>query len=411
MGEAGLISPGRERGWRDFFQDRITFPICDATGAVIGFSARKYKDETFGGKYINTAETPLFKKSRVLFGLNYSRKRIAKERKAIIVEGQIDALKLIAAGFNITVAGQGTAFGEGHVQELLALGLNTVYLALDSDEAGIQATCKIGDLFQKEGVEVKVLQMPAGSDPDLFLREKGPDAFLELMKSSTDYLSFLIKAMSRRLDVDSPAGKNELIQMVIKQIRAWNQPLMVHESLRKLAHLMHVPEAMVGVGQDQVPNLYIKKSSSIGLQTVDPNRILECDFLRWLILVNPVEFMEIAKKNIKPEDLHVLSCRKVYQACLNCSQENKSIDLLSIASYLDDTDEHLLLAELLQKKINRDKPEAQFRDTIQKVLNRNWMEQREALKVQIQSGECSEDDVLVLVKQFDDLKREPPVLH
>src|SRR5262249_1487277 len=157
--------------------ERITFPICDAAGAVIGFSARKYLETTFGGKYINTPETPLFKKSRVLFGLNFSRRRIAKEKKAIIVEGQIDALRLIKAGFNLTVAGQGTAFGEGHVKELLNLGVSEVFLALDGDEAGREATHKIGNLFQKEGIEVRVVNLPGKSDPDTFLKEKGPEAF------------------------------------------------------------------------------------------------------------------------------------------------------------------------------------------------------------------------------------------
>jgi DNA primase len=183
---AGLLSA---KG-RDFFSDRITFPIRDATGAVIGFSARKFKEETFGGKYINTSETLLFKKSHVLFGLDRSRQTIAKERKAIIVEGQIDALRLIYAGFHTVVAGQGTAFGEGHVRELLNLGVHHVDLALDGDEAGQEAAVKIGHLFQKKGVEVSIVPLPAGSDPDSILREKGPPGFTACLEASVDYLAF-----------------------------------------------------------------------------------------------------------------------------------------------------------------------------------------------------------------------------
>src|SRR5262249_26240547 len=117
--EAGLFIEG---GSRPFFRDRITFPIRNSTGSVVGFSGRKFKEKTFGGKYINTPETPLFKKSRILFGLNYCRRRIAKERRALIVEGQIDCLKLIEAGLNLTVASLGTAFGESHTDELKKLG-------------------------------------------------------------------------------------------------------------------------------------------------------------------------------------------------------------------------------------------------------------------------------------------------
>jgi len=407
MQEAGLISPRSTGGWRDFFQDRITFPICDAAGAVIGFSARKYKEETFGGKYINTSETPLFKKSRVLFGLNYCRKRIAKERKAIIVEGQIDALRLIAAGFDITVAGQGTAFGEGHAQELLNLGLNKVYLALDSDEAGMQATCKIGDLFQREGVEVYVLQLPQGSDPDLFLREKGPDEFLELMKSSTDYLTFLTTVLSRKLDTTSPAGKNELIQTVIKQVRSWNHPLMVHESLRKLSHLMHVPESMIGVGQDHIPNVYIKQSASIGLQTIDPDRILEMDFLRWLLLGGQTEksFAIAARENIKSEHFRNPSCCNIYEACLECYSPEHGFDLMAIAGCLENEEGQLLFGDLIGKKNKCDRVVEAFFETMQKISDRNWMEQREEIRMRMQSGQCSDDEVTELSKKFGSLKR------
>lgn len=125
--DAGLLS---ENG-RLFFRDRITFPIQTFTGGISGFSARKYKEETFGGKYINTPETAIFKKSRLLFGMNFSRRRIAKERKALIVEGQIDCLKLIEAGLNLTVAALGTAFGESHVEELTKLSCVRNFLYLD----------------------------------------------------------------------------------------------------------------------------------------------------------------------------------------------------------------------------------------------------------------------------------------
>jgi DNA primase len=408
--EAGLIAQGREGGWRDFFQDRITFPICDATGAVIGFSARKYKEDTFGGKYINTSETPLFKKSKVLFGLHHCRRRIAKERKAIIVEGQIDALRLITSGFNITVAGQGTAFGESHAAELIALGLNEVYLALDSDEAGRQAAYKIGDFFQKEGIETKVIVMPQGEDPDSFIREKGPEAFLELMENAVDYLSFTFKLFSQKINAESPAGKNELAQMLSKQVRNWRHPLMIHESLRKLAHLLKVPETMLGVGQDYVPNLYIKKSGQAGLQTIDPNRILESDFLRWLLLAGHSfpQFMSLAQVNMTAADLRLIGCRKLYEAYCNRYEEKKACDLLILLTDVEGEEAQLLVHEIHQKKINLERAEEHFRETLQKLLDRNWMELREGIRTKIQSAQCSEEEVLELVRQFDELKRNPP---
>jgi len=412
MIEAGIMSVTSTGRKREFFNERITFPIHAASGHVIGFSARKYKESTFGGKYINTSETALFKKSRVLFGLNHSRRRIAKERKAIVVEGQVDALRLIQAGLNITVAGQGTAFGEGHVKELLNLGVTRVYLALDSDNAGKEAACKIGDLFQKHGVEVYVAALPDGSDPDTFLNKQGPEAFMALLQESDDYLTYVVNYRSHGRDINSPAVKNEMIQDFIQQIRRWDHPLMVHESLRKLAHLTHVPENIVGVGQDHIPNVYIKKQASVGLQTVDPDRILESDLIRWLLLLGGSMpwFVDIARANLLPEEFSVNVCRHIFHTFMENTTKDHTCDLLELVSNLDDVEGQLVLAELLQKKVDKEKAEKHFLDTIQKILNRNWMGKREEIRMKIQSGQCSDDEVLDLVTQFDDLKREPPKL-
>lgn len=407
MESAGLIARKSSGGFRDFFSDRITFPIHHATGGVIAFSSRKYKEETFGGKYINSQETPLFKKSRVLFGLNYCRKRIAKERKAIIVEGQIDALRLIHSGLNFTVAGQGTAFGEGHAQELINLGVNEVYLALDADEAGMEATTKIGNLFQKEGIEVKIVTLPPGSDPDSFVRNQGAEAFIQLMEHTTNYLDFLIQFHGRDINIHTPAGKNEIVGLLSKQIREWKHPLMVHESLRKLSNALQVPEHILGVGQDYVPNIHIRKSSSVGLQTIDPDKILESDFLRWLLVLGAQKphMIDIARENIKPPDMRVPVCQRIYQEFLRRTQEQLPCDLLSLIDHEEDQD---FFSEIMNKKVNHDKGEDHFTETIQKILDRNWMEKREEIKREIHSGKCTDEQVLLLLKQFDALKKEQP---
>lgn len=410
MHEAGLLAPGRDGGWRDFFQDRIAFPIRDSGGSVIGFSARKYKEDTFGGKYVNSTETPLFKKSRILFGLNYCRRRIAKERRAIIVEGQIDALRLIQAGFNITVAGQGTAFGDGHVSELLTLGVTEVFLALDADDAGQEAASKIGNLFQKEGVGVRVVPLPVGKDPDAYLREKGADAFLGLLKESVDYLSFLFSLECKKNSINTPAGKTQVVQLLAQKIREWNQPLMVYESLKKLAHLAQVPEDLMGLDQINGPNIYIKKNASAGMQSIDPDRILETDFLRWLLIIGETDpkIITLAKQNLSPSDLKIPSCSEFYQTFLDAVETQKPRDILSLTVSMKDSEGQELIHELLSKKIPREKAGDFFVQAIQKILERNWMQQSEQIKIKIAGGQYSDDEVQELVKQFNDIKKHPP---
>lgn len=406
----GLITQLDDSGrQREFFSQRILFPIHEASGAVIGFSGRKYQESTFGGKYVNTPETPLFKKSRILFGLNYSRKRIAKEGRAIVVEGQIDALRLIHAGFNMTVAGQGTAFGEGHVQELLNLGVKLVFLAMDPDGAGQEAASKIGNLFQKQGVEVRVVGLPIGLDPDAYIKEKGPEGFQKLLEESQEYLPFLVDHCARKINRHTPAGKNELVNVISKQIREWNSPLMVHESLRKMGHLLQVPEHLLAVEQAYLPNVHIRKSGNIGNETVNPDRILECDFLRWLLLKGGGEekYVQFAKANLAPNELRFVPCRNIYQTYITRFDRKESRDLLSL---IDTEEEQLIIKEILGKKVNLKKSDQGFCEAVNKILVRNWMEQREEVRGRIQGGQCTDDELTVFIKQFDVLKNSPPEL-
>lgn len=403
--EVGLMARGRE-----FFSDRITIPICDAVGAVIGFSARKYKTDTFGGKYVNSPETPLFKKSKVLFGLSFSRKTIAKERKALIVEGQIDALRLIYSGFNWTVAGQGTAFGEDQAKELVHLGVRQVYLAFDGDTAGQEAAVKVGNIFQKEGVEVLVVSLPEKCDPDLMLQEKGPAEWQKRLDASVDYLTFLVGHMSKTLSLNTPAGKNELVQTIAKQIRQWDHPLMIHESLRKLARLTQTPESIIGAPEQNAPQIYVKRSASVTFTEVDPDRILEADLLRWLFLMGEgtPALVAIAEANLQPVHFRLNAARALFEKYLAASKENRPRDLLTLAIDLDQTEQQLFMAEILQKRVNREKAVACFIETVQRMLERHWMQQREEIKLKIYSGTCSEAEVLDLARQFDQIKKARP---
>lgn len=403
--EVGLSSRGR-----DFFFDRITIPIRDATGAIVGFSARKFRPDTTGGKYINSPETPLFKKSNMLFGLSFSRKTIAKEKKALIVEGQIDALRLIHSGFAWTVAGQGTAFGEMQAKELIQLGVRQVYLALDGDTAGQEAAVKIGNFFQKDGVEVLVVPLPEKSDPDSFLQEKGPDEWVKLLEKSKDYLTFVFDRLSSTINIASPSGKNELVQHMVRRIREWDHPLMVRESLKKVARLAQVPESMLGSDMDATPQVYVKRSASVTFSDIDPDRILEADLLRWLVLMgeSDPELVAIAQKNLTFDHFRHNAAKMLFQKYVTAILQNQPRDLLSLAIDLDQAEHQLFLAEILQKKVNRERVRSCFVETVQKMLERHWMQQREEIKLKIYSGRCSEEEVLNLAKQFDALKKERP---
>ncbi len=399
--EVGLLRPGE----KEFFYDRIMIPIRDPMGAVIGFTARKWKEETFGPKYVNTPETLLFKKSKVLFGLNYSRKRIAKERKALIVEGQIDALRLIHVGFTFTVAGQGTAFGEEHVKELIHLGVTEVFLAFDPDKAGQEAAMKVGNLFQKEAIEVKVLALPVGKDPDTMIREEGPMAFEKLLETGVDYLSFLFQKRSQEIDIRSPAGKNAVVLSITKQMQEWKEPLMIHESIRKLSEIAKVPQEMLRVDykvHKEAP------SQAPQISNVDPDKVLEMDILRWLFSLGDSLslLVEMATVNLSADYFRVEGCKRLYQKYIDANLQKKGKDLLFFA--MDDAEEQKILSEMFHKKINADKAKEALKESIQKMLDRHWMDQREKIRTRLQEKDCTEEEAVFLAKKFDELKKNRP---
>lgn len=408
MAATGLFGLRDEGLKREFFQERIMFPILDATGSVIGFSARKYREEVFGSKYINTQETALFKKSRVLFGLPYCRKRIAKERHALLVEGQLDALMLIEAGVNIALATLGTAFGESHIAELQQLGVQKIYLAFDGDKAGTEATRKVGHLCQREGLQVGVVLIPGGQDPDSYLRKEGVEKFLDLVEASHDYIPFLWQQMEREQDLRSPAAKTQAVQQLATQVRSWKNPLLIHESLRTLAHLAHVPEEIIGVEGDHSRNYIVRKTASAGLLEIDPDQILEGDLLRWLLLggEHKRDALGLMQRFLSAEDFFTPVCRALFQYFSDFAAKGSWVDLLTLLAEVPDSAE--IIERMMEKKINKSQEKQMVVETLQRMVNRRWMQECEAIRLKIQSGMCTDEEAFVLTKQFSQQKNGAP---
>lgn len=402
--EAGLQHTESKRS---FFRERITFPIRNPMGSVIGFSARKIEEKIFGGKYINSAETALFKKSKILFGLDCCRRRITMERKCILVEGQIDCLKMIDEGFDFTVAALGTAFGGSHIDELVKLGIQEAILLFDGDEAGKNAASKAGDLFQKVGIAVKVVTLPQGLDPDLFLKRFGKDGMQNLLEKSEEYLSFQMNFISKDYDISIPAGKSAWVGELQRQIREWEQPIMVHESLKKLALLANIPFSLLGIPEHPpispvIPSLKPKTKLS-----VDPHRVLELDLLRWLILMGEEkpEILIFAKQHLNPSLFWVPICRSLFEAICMLSDDKVKLTSFELLSYIEEKDGIDCFEEIYNKKINREKAYEKVKETVQKILDRQWLHTREEIKMKIHSGNLSSEEVLESIKEFDALKK------
>jgi DNA primase len=240
--------------------------------------------------------------------------------------------------------------------------------------------------------------------------EKGPDEWKKFLEASGDYLSFMVRHFSKVINLNTAAGKNELVLTIAKRIREWDHPLMIHESLRKLARITNTPESLVGAPEENSPQVYIKRTASVTFTEIDPDRILEADLLRWLLLMGQTlpQLFALAAANLTSDHFRIAAARRLFEKILAAAQEEKTFDLLSLAIDLESPDQQLFMAEVLQKKINRDRAQACFSETVQKMLERHWMHQREEIKIKIYSGSCSEAEVLELARKFDELKKARP---
>jgi DNA primase len=218
--KAGLVKPG-QRGYYDFYRNRLMVPTFSTTGDVIAFGGRALGDAE--PKYLNTSTTPVYTKGQHLYALNLARKAAQTDRTLIVVEGYLDCIALHQAGFPNAVAALGTSFTPEQAAELRKYA-DYVFLCFDGDAAGSAAATKAIDVASKEiehtGSSVRIVLLPPGDDPDSFIRVNGPAAFQALLNDAKRALEFRIDGEIERLRAgfDSPARLNQRAESLIRRL-------------------------------------------------------------------------------------------------------------------------------------------------------------------------------------------------
>ena len=201
------------------FRNRVMFPICNDQGKVIAFTARTLStDDKAGPKYLNSPETPIYSKSRVLFNLDNAKEAIRKLEYSILVEGQMDCISVYAAGFHNVIASSGTAFTELQAK-LLGRFSKSVAVNFDPDTAGARATERTLGLLVEEGFNIKIIRLDTGFDPDLFIRRKGKDAYGSAIKNSQKYFDYLIDEARTQFPPLNSGNKIKAINHLIPHIQ------------------------------------------------------------------------------------------------------------------------------------------------------------------------------------------------
>jgi DNA primase len=227
------------------FRSRVMFPIVNETGRIIAFTGRTLStDEKAGPKYLNSPETAIYSKSRVLFNLNQAKEAIRKLDYAILVEGQMDCISVFAAGFHNVIASSGTAFTDLQAR-LLGRFSKQVVVNFDPDTAGAKATERTLGLLVEEEFQIKVLTLESGFDPDLFIRRKGKEAYADALKKSHRYFDYLIERARSQFPVRSAEGKVKAVNYLLPHIQQVPSRIVRDELAREIAQKLGIDSAVL----------------------------------------------------------------------------------------------------------------------------------------------------------------------
>src|SRR5687767_14335137 len=238
---AGLAKESSRGSLIDRFHRRLVWPIRDITGDVIGFGARKLMDDDPGPKYLNTPETPLYKKSTVLYGIERAKRDIAKRHQAVVVEGYTDVMACHLAGVTTAVATCGTAFGEGHARILRRLMMDEnefrgeVIFTFDGDEAGQKAALRAFEGDQQFVSQTFVAVEPNGLDPCELRQRKGDPAVRELVAGRQRLFEFAIRSILRGYDLDAAEGRVQALDRAVPLVARIRDAALRDEYARRLA--------------------------------------------------------------------------------------------------------------------------------------------------------------------------------
>lgn len=241
--KAGLVLPRREGdGWYDRYRGRLIFPILSHVGKVLGFGGRILVDDPGQPKYVNSPETAVYHKGRVLYGLYQAKQAIRAKEEAILVEGYTDVIALHQAGVHHVVASSGTALTSDQVR-LIARYAKRVLLLYDADDAGARATARGIDLCLEGGIVPYVVALPDGEDPDTFARKQGGEAFETfLAEKRQEFVAYLHEKARSEGTLDAPESRAAAQHAVVRTIGRIPDPLLRESYLQQAASVMDVPD-------------------------------------------------------------------------------------------------------------------------------------------------------------------------
>jgi DNA primase len=392
----GLVRKRESGGYYDMFRNRLLFTIADPYGKPVGFGGRVLDDTL--PKYINSPESPIYHKSETLFGVDLAKQAMREQRAAIIVEGYFDHLALYQAGVRHAVATCGTSLTSGHLK-LLQRYAGKVCTLFDSDSAGKKATFRAMELFLEGGLPASVVELPAGEDPDSFIRKEGNDTFAARVAKARPIFDFFIHDLIASHDTGSVEGKVKVVEDIAPYLRKISNVVERDLYLREIARLLGVNERTLlkKIGGTKVTAAEFVPQREKTQQRTDPE-----DMLLALMGKYPVVAGKVAEYGIA--NLFSADLVPIAEAILTQLKSGGDVDLGMILDQIEAPEERNRIAALFVTEAHLEgfNPLKMF-DDLRKSKEKEALHQIKVLRKELNSVESDSHRYREILEEINTL--------
>ncbi len=398
-------------GFYDRFRGRLMFPICDEQGRAVGFSGRILTDEKDQPKYVNSPETPIFQKGRIVFALDKAKRAIIEAGRAVVCEGQIDTISCHEAGIENVVAPQGTALTEQHAR-ILKRHAEEVVLMFDADAAGQNAIVRSAEPLWDAGMVVRVAVLPQGHDPDSFVKAFGAEKLRELIAGAPSFFAYLLDRLCRQHDPHSERGKLQIGRQMAEWLARIPTPILRATYAEKTAKHLDISEDVLrrevakfsGSRRDR-RNLAEEDAETEDAAEIDdvrPRGLPEEEMLLQAMLANQ-QVIELVAGALDVAWLSRSVAGETIQLVLRLHRAGRWDGPNSLLRGERKGESEQLISELLLTRRTITNPERQAPNCLM-LLQRRWLEKQvHDNRRQQQTMGLAPDEMATLLKQFVDL--------
>ena len=403
--KAGLVLAKEGGGYYDRFRNRIIFPILDIKSRPLGFGARVLDDTL--PKYINSPETPVYTKGRNLYGLNLARDAIKELDYVVVVEGYLDSLMPYQEGLKNIVASLGTALTTEQAR-LIKRYTHNVTMVYDADDAGEMATLRTLDIFIEEGMNVKVVSLPEGLDPDSFVRKSGIQNFKDKINKAETLFDYKLRILKSRYSIKEIEAKARIAFEMLPTINKFKNAVLKSEYIKRLAQDLNLEEdallqELKKVKEDR-PYLDLNQVVQKKALNINPTEKLLIK-----LMLEERELISRIRMSLEPADFLDERISRIVSVMFDLMEQGKNIETSNLINYLNDTDTLQVICEsTFLPEISAQNKDRVIDDCIQRLKSEKLKFKKQQLHDQIKTAQHLGDEEKLhrLMREFQHLTKK-----